>query len=942
MADTKLLSEVLSDKGWYCVVGLKTGSHPKQIFFETLEEVEAEVTSLVDKEYNAYFACAKYDKKGRRDRDNAKYFKSFWLDLDCGDTKHYSTQQEALEDLHEFCLELKLPAPTTVNSGRGIHAYWILTQDISREEWKPVAETLKALCVKHDLIADAAVTADEARILRVPGTLNFKDNPPLPVDVIHHGQPIDFFEFTSKLGPIKDLGPTGDKQQLNELTLALMGNQEHRFKTIMLKTMNDVGCAQLKHIVENQDSIEEPLWRAGLSIAAYCADKNVAIHRMSENHPDYSYNGTENKVNEIKGPYTCDKFAGLNPGLCDKCPNKGKVKSPIVLGREFLAASEEDNVVEIAVAPEEPPVVYQIPPYPNPYFRGKNGGVYRADDSEDPELVYEHDLYVLKRMQDPNRGVVVLIRLHLPRDGIKEFAVPNTDILALEKCKEMLAFHGVIGHKKQMEKIANYIITFIKELTFKSEIEIMRTQFGWADNDKKFILGDKEISADGVRYSPPSFMTSAISSLMEPVGTLEEWKSVVNTYNMPGFEPHAFGFFTAFGSPLLKHLKQNGAIINMINNASGTGKTTVIKAMHSVWGHPEEIMLMWKDTQNVIMHRLGVLGNVPAGIDEVTKMNPDIFSDTLYMISQGRGKNRMRSQTNEERVNLARWALICLCSSNASFTDKLRGIKSTPDGELMRLIEYELPVSGNLSKAEADAIFPKLYDNYGHAGLIYAKWLIGNLEEAVDIVRKVQEKIDLAVKFTSRERFWSAVAACNIAGAYIAKKLGLHDIDVGRVLNWTIGMLRGLRLEIRPPSDDKTSVIGEYINENTNSMAIVNGELDKRTNVEALPILEPKNGKLLIRMEPDTRKLYITVKHFRQYCAENQITLKDLLTSMAADGIYIGTQKKRMAKGTKIPSPAVDAYVFDCSIPDFIDPAEYVEAAQAPQQGANESSRDQL
>ncbi|KAF2378085.1 hypothetical protein BSN82_17715, partial [Acinetobacter baylyi] len=60
-----------------------------------------------------------------------------------------------------------------------------------------------------------------------------------------------------------------------------------------------------------------------------------------------------------------------------------------------------------------------------------------------------------------------------------------------------------------MEKIANYIITFIKELTYKTEIEIMRTQFGWADNDKKFIIGDKEISADGVRYSPPSHMISA-------------------------------------------------------------------------------------------------------------------------------------------------------------------------------------------------------------------------------------------------------------------------------------------------------------------------------------------------------------------------------------------------------------------------------------------------
>jgi hypothetical protein len=91
-------------------------------------------------------------------------------------------------------------------------------------------------------------------------------------------------------------------------------------------------------------------------------------------------------------------------------------------------------------------------------------------------------------------------------------------------------------------------------------------------------------------------------------------------------------------------------------------------------------------------------------------------------------------------------------------------------------------------------------------------------------------------------------------------------------------------------------------------------------------------------MEPDTKKLFVAVKQFRAYCTENQITLKELLNSLAGEGIFVGTVKKRMAKGTKVPSPATDAYVFDCSIPDFIDPAEYVEAATQE----NAGTRDQL
>jgi hypothetical protein len=155
-------------------------------------------------------------------------------------------------------------------------------------------------------------------------------------------------------------------------------------------------------------------------------------------------------------------------------------------------------------------------------------------------------------------------------------------------------------------------------------------------------------------------------------------------------------------------------------------------------------------------------------------------------------------------------------------------------------------------------------------------------------------------------------------------------------------MLRKLRAEVAPPAEEKAGYIGEFINDNINSMAVVNGELDKRTNVEALPIMEPRSGKLHIRMEPDTRKLFIAVKPFREYCAANQINVKELLNALAIDGVYLDTEKKRMSKGTKVASPPVYAYVFDCSVPDFIDPADYVEAAQSMQEILGEDSRNKL
>jgi hypothetical protein len=340
-------------------------------------------------------------------------------------------------------------------------------------------------------------------------------------------------------------------------------------------------------------------------------------------------------------------------------------------------------------------------------------------------------------------------------------------------------------------------------------------------------------------------------------------------------------------------------------------------------------MLQWKDTMNAMIHRIGIMNNLPVTIDEITKMSADNFSDLVYSISQGRGKNRMMQHSNEERLNATKWATIALCSSNASFYDKLASLKSTPDGEFMRLIEYRIEVTDILSKEEADTIFTPLYSHYGHAGVIYAEYLTGNLEAAVDLVMQVQQKIDKAVGLTSRERFWSGAVACNIAGALIAKDLGILDFDIKRVYDWIVKELKTMRTEIKAPSQNQTSVIGEFMNEHRRCTLVINGEADKRTGMEQIAIIEPKFGDLLIRIEPDTKLLFINAKHLRTYCAKQQITLKETLKGLEVDGIFKGQVKKRLSKGTEIHSPAVDAYVFNMDNPDFINAEDYIAAAKA-------------
>ena len=101
------------------------------------------------------------------------------------------------------------------------------------------------------------------------------------------------------------------------------------FKEIIRKTKEGNGCNFVSHVSENQESISEPEWRAGLSIAQYCHDRDTAIHEMSHNYPNYKFKETEQKSSGVKGPYTCEKIRSLS-SACEGC--KLQIKSPIVLG----------------------------------------------------------------------------------------------------------------------------------------------------------------------------------------------------------------------------------------------------------------------------------------------------------------------------------------------------------------------------------------------------------------------------------------------------------------------------------------------------------------------------------------------------------------------------------------------------------------------------------
>lgn len=64
------------------------------------------------------------------------------------------------------------PASMAVNSGHGVHVYWLLHEDVPPEDIRPVTRWLS-----RNVRGADGVAHDPTRILRVPGTTNFKGEP---------------------------------------------------------------------------------------------------------------------------------------------------------------------------------------------------------------------------------------------------------------------------------------------------------------------------------------------------------------------------------------------------------------------------------------------------------------------------------------------------------------------------------------------------------------------------------------------------------------------------------------------------------------------------------------------------------------------------------------------------------------------------------------------
>jgi len=184
----EFLDHIWPQDGHVLVHAKKGDAAPWQKIFQNIGDALAWLRQLDAQGFNCYHHIGsvrdpqgvwdpkKNNGKGgykKRGRGNVHRLKVLVADIDTNElgTKPnapYKNRAEALAAVEAFCQAARIPPPTIVSSGTGLHCYWVLIEELDFETWQPLADSFKAACFHYGLKIDPPRSADATSVLRTP------------------------------------------------------------------------------------------------------------------------------------------------------------------------------------------------------------------------------------------------------------------------------------------------------------------------------------------------------------------------------------------------------------------------------------------------------------------------------------------------------------------------------------------------------------------------------------------------------------------------------------------------------------------------------------------------------------------------------------------------------------------------------------------------------
>jgi len=930
--------KILPTRGVYFLMeDVSKPDHPKggyKIHFpfgpEQIEEMADKALQMSDNGHDIYFACSSFKEvqyktsaAGReyptgRTQSNASFAKSMWVDVDVGKPdpeKCYPTQREAAAAMSHLCKEVGLPAPMMVSSGKGLHFYWPLTEEVDSDRWLGVASQLKSVCAHLGVKADPSRTADPASVLRPVGTLNYKYGEPKIVKVLKDADAVPIGVIAAALADYiiahQVKHTRRDSPSKPSLNAALIGEPIEYPPAYADQIVKH--CGVMRHFHDKLGNVSEPFWYAAIGVLKHCEDGDNIAQKWSSGHPDYDRDGTQQKLDQWSyGPSSCEKLAsesGLK--LCESCPHNGKVKSPIQLGH--LAPVAQEVKVEVSKSEDVEPEKVLLPDG----YSWLNGMMRRAVADKDgviDHVPFSDTLFLpVSRVRDEDGTWNLRIKMNVAGHYWREFDLPQMLIPDPRGLARHLAKYEIIifGIKHAMEYMKDYA-AWMRE---RGHEITTYDRFGW--DEGKFIVGKTAFLPNGSTEEvllSENVLNSKKNIDCTPVGDLDTWVELINlAYNRPKAEKYQFVIAAAFAAPLvpLANFQNYRGIPVVLSGEGGIGKSSVCKAASTIYADPNALLIDATQKNGSTLQGLvglaSMFNGVPVLFDEMTERDPKEFTPLMYSLSNGQGKIRMTSG-GKFAETAAPFCGIYFGTSNNDVTDMIyrEEKKSISDAAAARCFEI-----GGLCKSEMMQVFEgvdmkdllehKLFHHHGLAAQVYLPYVVKNREAIIRALVTTRNKLGSDVHSDSRERFYIDTIAFAHVAATIAVRLGLIKWDVNATTKWALKHLKNLRrnfVERTALVEDNVSLFLSWLHGRT----IVTRNFPKRRpkQDEMEVVSEPIRYLPSARVATKDRVMLVAISALHEWCKEHKQIPEEFRKQLAVESYVIGEHVEFLGKGTNI------------------------------------------
>ncbi len=972
------IKATIPDNNIYCIA-TQTGNQatPHHHWFSTVEGAAcfAVHSSLVKHTKGVWYATSAYTNEPEvnrygnpsRSAKNVVGVKSLWVDLDVAkpipaewvdpirllnarSDKHevisqlpadqqeqvreylkeldkYHSQEEAVQGLVEFIGKTGLKPSRVLSSGRGIHAYWHLTETLTVNTWKQLAEGFKALTIQHGLKADPMRTADPASLMRLPGTWHRKGEP-LEVDALVVNEVV--YTYDALIATIKEqlrltnpsvLKNMREKHAPTGAAAALLRPTEFPPANAEIVATK---CQQVRFFRQSRGMVDEPTWYLLAGTVGHCVNGEAYFHEWSSGHPDYNYNAAQSKIDQwmerTTGPSSCAAFESKNPTGCASCPFKGKIAFPVQLGEEAAPLIEEFALPPVELAGEDGEVETKryVPPTQLGSFHRTVNGIQIVDDNlPAPITICDHDIWITRNSHDRQTDSRITNICYRDNHGdLHEYQLKASVLSDQKMLLTWLYDKGLYIKPDHAKNMSSYLQAYINDIAKNQKTISLHSSMGWAvernidgreKNVSGFVLGNRLITKNGTVEAGLSPRIRTFSRGYHPEGDRDTWIKATRIFREPGLESRAFTFLAAFGAPLMKFSGFSGAVISLLGD-TGVGKTSAAVFGLSVYGDPETAISRKQDTENAKINYMTWAKNLPVCFDEMTHIKSEAISELAYNISAGKPKNKLTSDSSLREVDAEQWHTLTYMTTNASLIQKVKMDKTDPTALMVRILEIDVYHDDRWDRWCESELSEIASGNYGLVGEEYLAYVVKHREEIEASIKAMQNWVKENGSNMGAHRFLNATIACTFVGAQIAKNLGLIDFDLNPVADWAMKAIKDHAIQCLGQKVDPHNVFGTFVAENIGKMVAV-----KEVNGHVEPASEIPRGVIVARLEVKDQKFYVRKDALERWLSQRQINSGDVVRALMKKGLMLrGIETYNLTKGLYgIPAVRVECYVMD-------------------------------